>query len=303
MKKFVIRFTSDIELYYNLVEHEISDHWSTLITERTVDDLCKINHYAGCHNTTLLESRINRLYELIDIINPHTPNKIDKVRFSENNYQDALNKMHVHFPELENDNNYVFLRKYLSEYNDIIHWLEPTIADHYTNNTTNSKFSIKLDFNKVQPLLPKYVIPESAYKLFNGCFTFGQLMLHYVHVGRHAWELFYAKDLICPKEQYLPQSEYNATVRLHFYNNSLDNIINRYKFLQSWHKFYVDRGGKDFFDCEVQDPKIRFGYCQIGMLSSIIENQTIIPLPKTIEEIISFRNKLVTTSVIGWDII
>jgi hypothetical protein len=209
--------------------------------------------------------------------------------------------MHVHFPELEQQPKYLHLLKYLSEYNDIIHWLEPTLIDHYSDITDNSKFSIKLDFNKISSL-DKYEIPESAYSLFNGNFTFGQLMLHYVHVGRHAWELFFANDLVCPIDQFVPQSSYNASIRMHFYNNKLDNAEMKQWFKNRWVEYYIARGGKEFFGYDIDDPKIRFGYCQIGSISDIIIDNVSIPLPKTIEEISSVRNKLVNSSIIDWEI-
>lgn len=302
MKRFVIRFTSDIELFYDLVDHEITDHWTNLIIERNTAELCPINHYSGCYNPSLMQKRIDRLYQLIDYINLYVPKKIEKVVLLKENYQDALNKMHVHFPELEYDDNFTFLRKYLSEYNDIIHWLEPSLLDYYQNNRTNSRFSIKLDFNKVDPPLKKYVIPSSAYPLFNGYFNFGQLMLHYVHVGRHAWELYYARDLFCPKDQYVPQSLYNASVRLHFYDNKFINPLYKDRFYKSWEKFYHDRGGLDFFEMDINDPSIRLGYCQIGSLAKIIVNGAEIEFPRTYKQIFDFRNLLVSTTVLNWNI-
>jgi hypothetical protein len=302
MKKFVIRFTSDIELSYDLVEHEIAEHWASLIIERNTNELCPINHYSACYNPLLMQKRIDRLYELIDYINPHVPRKIEKVLLLGENHQDGLNKMHTHFPELEYDDNFAFLRKHLSEYNDTIHWLEPVLLDYYQDNRTNSKFSINLDFNKINPPLEKYVIPESAYSLFNGYFNFGQLMLHYVHVGRHAWELYHAKDLVCPKDQYVPQSLYNASARLHFCDRRLINPLNKDRFYRSWEKFYNDRGGLDFFGVDIDDPSIRFGYCQIGSLTKITVNGTEIEFLKSHQQMSNFRNLLVTTSVVNWDI-
>jgi hypothetical protein len=128
-------------------------------------------------------------------------------------------------------------------------------------------------------------------------------MLHYVHVGRHAWELFFANDLVCPTDQYLPQFEYNASVRLHFYNNMLDNPIAKDMYKKRWHNFYNLRGGRDFFKCEVDDPKIRFGYCQIGQLEQIFIDNNLIITPNTIKDIAEFRSKLVKTTILDWEIL
>lgn len=300
--KFRVNFTDSISITYNLIDHEIATHWATLISQQSIKDCCEINHYSGCHNPTLLNNRILRLYELIDIINSYVPNRITKLQFTKENFHGALNTMHVHFPDLEQKVEYQHLQKYLSEYNDTIHWLEPALKDYYNNRTDNSKFSIKLDFNKVRPALELHEIPKDACQFFNGYFTFGQLMLHYVHVGRHACELFFANDLICPKDQYVPQTRYNATVRMHFCDNKLDYPVFRQMFKKSWEKFYVLRGGKDFFGCAIDDPDIRFGYCQIGSLNAISINDQPITMPKTIQEIRLFRDRLVTTNIINWEI-
>ena len=299
--QFRINFTDNITLTYNLVDHEIVKSWSTLISERDINDCCDINHYFGHYDPELLTKRLNRLFELVDIINEEVPNKIQKIIFDKDNFYTALNTMHVHFPELEQKEEYRHMQKYFSEYNDIIHWLEPALIDYYNNITDNRKFSIKLDFNKVYPPIPKYEIPQSAYKLFNGYFKFGQLMLHYVHVGRHTWELFFANDLICPKEQYVPQSLFTATVRLHFYDNIVDKEENRNAFRKKWEDFYKARGGKEFFGCDIDDPSIRFGYCQIGELSSVnIDSKDILITDETIP---SIRNRLTKTKIINWEII
>lgn len=301
--QFRVNFTENISLIYNLVDHDIANHWSTLIAAKNIDDCCKINHYTGYNDTALVNNRIHRLFELVDIINEHVPRKIEKVPFSKETFTNALNTMHVHFPEFKLQSGYEVLNKQLSEYNDTIHWLEAVLPDFYNQNTTdNSKFSIKLDFNKVEPY-KTYPIPESAYPLFNGYFTFGQLMLHYVHVGRHPWELFFANDLICPKDQQLPQSEYNASVRLHFYNNYLDDETFKAKYKNRWIDFYNARGGKSFFDYDIDDPRIRFGYCQIGKLSRIIINNNDYEMPNTITKITDFRSLLVKTKILGWEII
>jgi len=300
--QFKVNFTNNITLTYDLVDHEIANLWSTLISARKVNECCPINHYSGNYDPQLLTQRVSRLFELIDIINEQVPNKIQKVPFNKDNFYQALNTMHVHFPELEQDQKYQFLCEYLSEYNDTIHWLEPALIDYYNNITDSRKFSIKLDFNKVRPTVPSHEIPTSAYKLFNGDFAFGQLMLHYVHVGRHAWELFFANDLVCPKEQYIPQHMFNATVRLHFYNNSLLEEENRLSFRKRWSEFYNNRGGKDFFGYDIDDPNIRFGYCQIGKLTAITIDGKNIPIPISDKDIIPIRTMLTRTSIIDWEI-
>ena len=300
--QFQVAFKNSVNLTYDLVDHEIAHIWANKITRRTIIDCCKINHYTGYYSPDLLQANIARLYEVADIINDSVPNRIEKIEFTKENYHSALNKMHIHFPDLEFKEEYKHLTRYLSEYNDLIHWLEPNLIDYYNDIRDNRKFSIKLDFNKADPIETNSDIPESAYNLFNGYFSFGQLMLHYVHVGRHAWELFFANDFDCPKYQFVPQYQFNASVRMHFFDNILDNKNNRDFFDKRWNFYYKLRGGKEFFEYDITDPSIRFGYCQIGNLSNITYNNVELKLPTTLEEISYIRNKIVETSIEDWQI-
>ena len=294
--------TNEIELVYDLVNSEIATHWAELISQQTVDKCCKINHYTGYYDDGIINQRLTRLHNLADLINEVVPTKIEKVNFTKETYQSALNIMHVHFPEFKSKEGYEQLDEQLSEYNDIIHWLESILDDYYSGRIDHKNFSIKLDFNKVKPY-KTYQFPESSYPLFNENLSFGQLMIHYVHVGRHAWELFFAKDLTCPKDQFVPQRAYNASARLHFFNNTLDSKENQSILRTRWEQFYKERGGKDFFGYDIDDPKIAFGYCHIGQLSQVKIDGTNIKVPDTIEYINDFRSKIVKTNIINWEII
>jgi hypothetical protein len=300
--QFKVNFTDDISLYYNLVDHDMVRHWSTLIAEQNITNCCKINHYSGYHDPDLVQQRISRLYDLLDIINTVVSEKIQKIIFSKDTFTDALNTMHVHFPEFKTRNEYSSIKLELDEYNDIIHWLEAILPDFYNKKTDSRQFSIKLDFNKSKPY-QKHPIPESAYSLFNGYLSFGQLMLHYVHVGRHAWELMFANDLVCPKEQFVPQSEYKASVRLHFYDSTLDHKLFRESLDKKWNSFYLARGGKEFFEYDINDPKIGFGYCQIGTLEKVTIGSSEMTSPFTIKDIFYIRPKITKTRVLDWEII
>ena len=46
--------------------------------------------------------------------------------------------------------------------------------------------------------------------------------------------------------------------------------------MEKWKEFYTDRGGKDFFGCDIDDPEIRFGSLTIGQLSYASINEEII---------------------------
>jgi uncharacterized protein (DUF736 family) len=290
LSKFVIRFTNNIELTYKLIDHEIVDLWKPLISEETIDNLCPFNHYIGYASESIIMDKIHRLYELADLINSHAPNRVIKQEITKDTYQHAINTMHVHFPDLKNDENYKQIWKELSEYNDLIHWLESTLGSMWNrrNQSESSLFRITLDFNKTTK---KFVqIPESAYKLFTPYLGFGDLLIHYTHVGRHAQELFMAQDLVCPKDQFVPQDIFTPSIRMYFMDSFYDTDLKKQNLRERWEKFYQQRGGKDFFEYDIDDPKIRFGYIKIGQLETEINN------------INEFRKILVDTKVVDWEI-
>lgn len=282
MKSFEIEFTNDITLTYRLVNSEVTDLWCDLIQNHTTNDLCNTNHYMGYASESVIQNRIDRLMYLSDFINSHAPNRVIKQDISTENWKQALHTMHVHFPDLKNDLNYKNIWGELSEYNDIIHWLESTLSKN-----DSSIFRITLDFNKSSTTFLD--IPESGYELFNPFTNFGYLLLHYTHVGKHAQELFTVKDFTCPKDQFVPQRTFSASVRMYFTDNFHDTIEKQQDYLNRWKVFYTVRG-KDFWDYEIDDPKLAFGYMKIGELVNIPD------------DILAFRDKLVNSKILGWKI-
>lgn len=293
--QFKVNFTGNITLIYDLVNEEIVNSWAEILGTRNVKHLCPTNHYIGYVSDVFLNKRIERLYELADYINLHTPERVIKCEINKDTYQTALNTMHVHFPTLKNDETYKHIWDVLSEYNDIIHWLESTVRSKWFNDKISESglFRITLDFNKSQPEFRP--IPESAYKLFDANTLFGELKIQYTHVGRHAQELFFAKDDLCPKDQFVPQRVFTASVRMHFTD---DFYINK----QAWQTFY-DAKGRDFWEMNIDDPKLAFGYMKIGHLSEIIIDNQRVNIPVTTEDRHAFRQQLVNTNVINWEII
>jgi hypothetical protein len=293
MRQFVVGFTGNVELTYTLFNEEIVDSWITLIGNHTIGNCCPINHYVGYATQEFVQSKINRLYELADLINTHVPDRVIKQPITSENWKQALHVMHIHFPELKNDETYQHIWTHLSEYNDIIHWLESTF------DKSSRYFRITLDFNKSNTtFLP---IPDSAYKLFTPFSNFGYLSLHYTHVGKHAQELFAVNDLICPSDQFVPQRTFSASVRMLFTDNFHDTSAKQQILTNKWKLFYNKRD-KDFWKYEIDDPKLAFGYMKIGELSCIRVNNSTVPIPSTIDELNEFRKLLVSLDVIDWHI-
>lgn len=285
MKKFVVHYSNSTDLTYNLIDEEIVNQWGNLITYHSIDDLCPINHYVGYASNDLIDEKIVRLLYLADLINTHVPNRVIKQPVSRQSWKKELHIMHVHFPELKNNVNYKHIWNELTEYNDIIHWLEAVLS-----STGSNSFRITLDFNKkTHKFLP---IPESAYKLFTPHVNFGDLFLHYTHVGKHPHEIFSMNDLICPADQLVPQREFSASVRMSFTNNFHDTTIKQQDYMSLWQKFYNLRG-KEFWRHDIDDPKLSFGYMKIGeLINKPAEN-----------ELNKFRENLAKSKVLGWKII
>jgi hypothetical protein len=101
--------------------------------------------------------------------------------------------------------------------------------------------------------------------------VFGDLSLHYTHVGKHARELFTSNDLTSSKEQFVPQHKFSASVVMWFTGTPgwMNNEIKE-SYLAKWQDFYQRRGGQEFFGLDIDDPKLAFGYLKIGQLSKIV---------------------------------
>lgn len=303
MIRFKVFFTKNIELTYNLLDEDIVNEWAELIKGFSPSDLCSNNHYIGYTSEAQVLNKIERLYELADYINQYATERVIKLKLSRDNWHENLHAMHIHFPELKNNIEYQHCWSHLSEYNDIIHWLESTLINVWGDNPSESKyFRITLDFNKSSSA-KFYDIPDSAYKLFNPFSLFGDLNIHYTHVGKHPQELFIVNDLICPKNQLVPQRIYTGSVRMLFTDDFFKDTGDRQRFLDNWKDYYYIRGGKEFWGYEIDDPKLAFGYMKIGELSNIMLDGEAINIPKSSVDRHIFRDKLANTQVIGWEII
>lgn len=298
--KFVVRFTNDIELSYDLVNHTVTSLWKDLIVKHNINDCCKINHYLGYASEDDILHKIERLYQLSDIINLRVPERVIKHPITVDSWKNSLHLMHTHFPDLKNNNSYIDLWELLTEYNDIIHWLESVLPTVWESSTPISSkwFRITLDFNKSNTEMVD--IPEDAYSLFDPGGNFGDLMLHYTHVGKNAYELFITNDFECPKDQFVPQRTFSASVRLHFMDNFLRTVEQHECFNTMWNKFYLDRGGKDFFGYEIDDPKLAFGFMKIGTLTNISVQGNEQPIPISHDDIELFRKSLTKSKILEW---
>lgn len=303
--KFVVNFTSDLTIEYSLVDDPIIDIWRKQISKYTIMDCCKINHYAGYSSQELIIEKIHKLYDLANIINQHVEQKISITDILQENYKDAMSSlavMHVHFPELHYDPEFEFLSTTLSEYNDTIHWIEGVLHLLYVDDASqHSKvLSVNLDFNKNDP--DKIPIPDSSYNLFNPYVNFGDLNLSYAHIGRHAQEIYFSNDLVCPKDQFVPQRVFSASVMMYFTDYFHFDDDSKTKLLEGWNEFYKSRGGIEYWGYHIDDMKLSFGLLKIGEISNISYKGEKYPIPKTTNELNSFREIVINNKVIDWNV-
>lgn len=300
--QFKLNFTGGLSLIYDITTEPIGALWANLIKNRNVEECCKINHFMGWKTDEVIQQKISRLYELADHINSYVPTKVIKAEINRNTWRVALHNMHVHFPEMKNDEAYQEIWASLTEYNDTIHWLEAVLMTAWTKDqiSESSLLRLTLDFNKT--VFEFYDIPDGAFKLFSPFSEFGDIFLHYTHVGKHTFEMFGVNDFECPKHQFVPQRTFNASVRISFYDYFYPDDKSKQALMDRWNKFYYDKGGIDYWGIDINDPKIAFGYCRIGKLSEILEDNISVKIPITMAELNQFRSKLIEKSVIDWEI-
>jgi hypothetical protein len=270
--QFVINFTNDISLIYDLIDEEIAQQWANLISKRNITECCKINHYNGYASDDMIQTRIKRLYELADYINEFSTERVIKQEINKDTWKLALHKMHVHFPEMKNDEKYKEVWPSLTEYNDNIHWLESMLLTVWTDDIdANNMFRVTLDFNKT--IFEFYTISDESFKNFSPFLQFGGLFLHYTHVGKYAYEMFKVNDLICPQDQFVPQRTFNGSCRLVFNDYLYPDEQSKQNLISNWEKFYKIKGGKEYWGYDINDPKIAFGLLKIGELTKILKNK------------------------------
>lgn len=261
MPKFIVTFSNDTILHYQLDMSVLAiHHWMKEIVRYDKSDLCDINYKSSLGNKEIILDKIQELYRMTDILNSVYPGSITKQEFFKGNDQEALNIMHIHFPTIHHDKSLKDIGYYASRYNSLIHSLETEFMSGSAN-----RFRVYIDIHKSPKGVTLSNLDKADYKKFEAFHDFGSLVLNYPHVGRHAQELFNSRDLICPKHQYMPQIAVSGACTMLFGIPKIKQH-EKQKYLDQWKQFYIDRGSKDFFGCNIDDPEIKFGLIKIGQL-------------------------------------
>lgn len=268
------------QFVYELEQHRPAQEWARIMQFVHVESLRPtLNPWHGLSSST--DEKVNRLNELIDLLNSWLPTD-DKI----NSYwdsaapQESLNRLHIHFPQHENNQTDSVKWLQLTEYNDTIHGLEDIIR-------TSAKEYIWLLLLILPNREIEIELEDADYTYFHPDRFFGELCLHYPQVGRHPLELVKAQDFTCPIDQIKSQNIITSYHTLRFYD---DATADHYK--DRLNDFYHRSTLKQVYD--INDPKLAFGSITLGRLTTVNGNI----LSK--EEVLSVVKA--TNKILGWTI-
>lgn len=264
-------------LKYKLNQNRPAQEWARLMKNVRPSSLRSgLNPWQGLsHDNEYISKKITRFNELIFLLNQWIPKKIDSV-FIENDYQNCLNRLHIHFPELEQKEKDKIRLSQLSEFNDAIHELE------YLFKCRGSE---KIMLLLCPEIIETVTLSDEDYLLFDPNVMFGDMVLHYPHVGRNCYELVRANDFNCPIDQFKPQSVISVNHHLRFFDDPNDTKQYRIKLLNFYNKSSI----KQVID--IDDPKLAFGFIKIGKLDLTYSRDEIMNIVRKCNKIISWDIK------------
>lgn len=256
----------EYDLTYKLDDHSVAQKWAYLMTKSSVSNLRKsLNPWRGLVSN--YEENKNEIVDLIQQLNSWIPEKI--ILTGDDWNQEGLNRLHVHFPELEKTETDPVRLKQLSKYNDLIHGLE----HQYRNIKRGQERLYLLLCSDDTQTLP---IEDSEYQYFSPTYSVGDLMLHYPHVGRHPFEILSANDLTVPLDQIVCQHRISTYHTLRFFE------VKNYR--DYFDKFYYSSGIQ--WPYAVDDPKLAFGYIHLGKIETESSLQEVVDVVKSCNKIV-----------------
>ena len=237
----------DNKFTYQLLDIRPARVWANLISQCNVTQLrSTLDPWHGI--TRNIQDKIVRFNQVIDQLNSWMPTLIPGY-FDIANPTESCNRLHIHFPEHEATETDVNRLNQLFEYNDLIHQIDLGIRRS------------KEPFVLICPHIELYEPLEDAdYQYFTPEVNFGDLTLHYAHVGRHPMEIAGAKDINCPADQIICQNRISPTHAIRFYNGGKDVRRN-------FEKFYKESNIS--WPYALTDPKLALGYIKLGNLVAV----------------------------------
>jgi hypothetical protein len=239
-------------LTYRLESHRVAQQWAEQISQCNPSQLRdSLDPWRGIIRNW--DSKILELDNLITDLNVWLPEKIEGY-WNNLDPEESLNRLHVHFPNQERVETDISKRKQLTVYNDLIHELQ------FLYNVKKKKkefMYLLLCPNSHRSSWEEIQIDD--YKLFSPNLNFGDLVLHYPHVGRHPLELYISKDTDCPADQILPQHSISPFHTLRFFDIRVSS--------QEFENFYSSSGL--VWPYAPQDPRLAVGYINLGKLEYV----------------------------------
>ena len=274
--EITLQGSETVTLTYKLEQHRPAQVWAGLMSTAKIENLRNTLNPWRDFDKSILPDKIKYLLSIAEKLNTWLPesNKING-EWNYYDHQESVNRFHVHFPEQEKTETDIERRKQLSEYNDLIHEIE--ILALGNNKKQIPHLLICPDGLEMVPL------EDDDFKLFKAKRNFGELCLHYCHVGRHPFELYAANDVNCPVDQVVPQTLISCYHTLRFYTDD---------FMEHWHKtrfrsFYEASTLKQVMS--FNNSKMAFGYIPMGNLVTTLSVQDILNNVKSCNSIIDWK--------------
>lgn len=241
-------------LTYTLSDSPITQIWAGMMSNVQPKD---IRPYSTPWRGVFKDwnEKISELNEVIEKLNSWIPTKIQG-KWDNNDKNESLNRLHIHFPELEKTETDPDRKLQLCRYNDLIHEIQVLLE---VNTTDQEQLQLVICPKGYKIGIVPKPIPYDRYWEFTHNFSFGDLVLHYCHVGRHPYEIFTRNDTKIPEDQVIPQSMIYTNHSLRFFDSRCDK---RY-----FEQFYLS--SKIKWPYKLNDPKLAFGYVPMGKLSLV----------------------------------
>lgn len=255
VRRVQFTFSCGTQLTYELNSTKTAALWCEKLARMHSRYLLRtdVNHRHGFATKPEIQAAVARLKKSATFLGfPLEP-------LTRRNWQGELNRLHINFPEFFKGK---FDRERFQaahETNLLIHWLEYELADLLDGK---DQYIFNLDFNHFPAAYNlKAKIPEEELGHFDPVLAFGNLHLHYIHIGRHFLELVDANDMDCIPRHFIAQHEFNATCGLVF-----SEPCDQTRLAARMRDYYDRRGAKEFFGLEYEDPKLAKGFFKIGQL-------------------------------------
>ncbi len=281
--KITVFFSNDLSFVYRLNDTETATKWAAMMQKVSVANMSRQeeNHRHGFASKDDIRRNIAQLTELCERIG------MPKVDLSANHWidwQKNLNIAHVAFPSMVTSGKHF---KAAHTCNLLIHWLEYELANLFDDAEQylfNLDFNHQADvYNMIQP------IPRRELEYFTTDIQFGTLNLHYIHIGRHFFEMYLANDQVCLQEHFKPQWHFNATCAVNF-----SEAHDQSGLPQKMKQYYDSRGGETFFRIPFDDPTMAKGFFKLGELENCAQY--------TESDRAAIREQLTTAVVTGWEV-